>query len=296
LRVKFQVKYQKHGSGWAVCQAVGPPGFRAEGSCSGLRADVNAAPHQAIRFASPHSIVVPDGHAGRSSWRPIRPTVCRCTCPVRRIINDVIVPARRQLTRYRAAGTVRAPLSSHPCLPCCWSQCKQQGRFAPRTLLRFVATTGPAATLSPFPPISRCSGYTASLCSADFAAGRGGLLQLLGASLSSCCRYHPAGMDRRFGQISTVHVAFAPSRRARPPECTFSGPPMRLLSLRPDDSLTIHRMALSIDFPDSVSFLLTIQATGFLTLSLAGLTPAEYTSLRWTYPDGHPCQYTFCSP
>jgi putative transposase len=42
-------------------------------------------------------------------------------------------------------------------------------------------------------------------------------------------------------------------------------------------------MALSIDFPDSVSFLLTIQATGLLTLALTGLTPVEYTSLYWTY-------------
>ena len=38
-------------------------------------------------------------------------------------------------------------------------------------------------------------------------------------------------------------------------------------------------MALSIDFQDLVSFLLTIQATGPLTLAPAGLTPAEYTSL-----------------
>jgi hypothetical protein len=29
-----------------------------------------------------------------------------------------------------------------------WSHCKQQGLFAPRTLLRFPATTGPSATLS----------------------------------------------------------------------------------------------------------------------------------------------------
>jgi len=71
---------------------------------------------------------------------------------------------------------------------------------------------------------------------------------------------------------------------------------MRLLSLRPDGSLTIPRMALSIDFPDSVSFLLTIQATGPLTFALAGLTPAEYTSLDWTYPGAHPAQYTFCYP
>src|SRR5499433_1360233 len=29
-------------------------------------------------------------------------------------------------------------------------------------------------------------------CSGDFSPGRGGLLQLLGASLSPCCRFHPA--------------------------------------------------------------------------------------------------------
>src|ERR1700732_3448155 len=46
-------------------------------------------------------------------------------------------------------------------------------------------------------------------------------------------------------------------------------------------------MALSIDSRDSVSFLLTIQATGPLTLALAGLTPAEYTSLDWTYDSGY---------
>jgi hypothetical protein len=135
-----------------------------------------------------------------------------------------------------------------------------------------------------------------SRLSADFAAGRAGLLQLPGLSLSSCCRYYPAGVVHRIGQISIVHDAFTTSRRARPPRCTFSRPPMRLLSLRPDDSLTIQRMALSIDYQDSVSLLLTIQATGSLTFSVAGLTPAEYASLRWTYPDARPCQYTFCSP
>jgi hypothetical protein len=38
---------------------------------------------------------------------------------------------------------------------------------------------------------------------------------------------------------------------------------MRSLSLRPDESLTIPRMALSIDSQDSVSFLLTTQVMGF---------------------------------
>jgi hypothetical protein len=38
------------------------------------------------------------------------------------------------------------------------------------------------------------------------------------------------------------------------------------ISLRPDDSLTIRKMALSIGFQDSVSFLLAIQATGLWLL------------------------------
>src|SRR6516164_4326716 len=42
-------------------------------------------------------------------------------------------------------------------------------------------------------------------------------------------------------------------------------------------------MALSIGFRDSVSFLLTIQAIGFLTFALVGLSPTEYASLRWTH-------------
>jgi hypothetical protein len=36
----------------------------------------------------------------------------------------------------------------HPCLPVSQRKCKQQGPFAPRTLLRFTATMGPSATLS----------------------------------------------------------------------------------------------------------------------------------------------------
>ena len=54
---------------------------------------------------------------------------------------------------------------------------------------------------------------------------------------------------------------------------------MRSLSLRPGDSLTIQKMALSMGFRPSVSLQSAIQATGFLVLTLAGLTPAEDASL-----------------
>src|SRR5215831_12752455 len=70
----------------------------------------------------------------------------------------------------------------------------------------------------------------------DFAPGRERLHQLLGVSLSPCCRLHPAEVECRIGQISASHVAFALQRLARPSDRAVSRPHLRLLSLRPGDS------------------------------------------------------------
>jgi hypothetical protein len=58
---------------------------------------------------------------------------------------------------------------------------------------------------------------------------------------------------------------------------------MGSLSLRPGDSLTIPRMALSVGFIRFVSFANATQATGALTLAPVGLTPTERASLGWTH-------------
>jgi hypothetical protein len=58
---------------------------------------------------------------------------------------------------------------------------------------------------------------------------------------------------------------------------------MRSLSLRPGNSLTIPRMALSMGFRYLVSLLPAIQATELHALTLTGLTPVEHTSLGWTH-------------
>src|SRR5512136_2025303 len=55
-----------------------------------------------------------------------------------------------------------------------------------------------------------------------------------------------------------------------------------LLLLRPDDSLTILTMALSIGIRVSVSLRSAIQATRLLTLTSVGLSPTEHTNLNWT--------------
>src|SRR6516225_8246937 len=51
------------------------------------------------------------------------------------------------ILRLRSCKSMDA-LSSRPCHPLCWRRCKWQGPFAPRTLLRFIASTDPSATLS----------------------------------------------------------------------------------------------------------------------------------------------------
>ena len=57
---------------------------------------------------------------------------------------------------------------------------------------------------------------------------------------------------------------------------------MRLLSLRPDDLLTIPGMALSIDSMRFVSSAHAILATGGLTFTLVGLLPLNTSAFCWT--------------
>ncbi len=74
----------------------------------------------------------------------------------------------------------------------------------------------------------------------------------------------------------------------------LSRPNLRSLSLRPDDLLTILKMALSIGIRNSISLLSAIQATGLLTITLVGLSPTEHTSLFLdTLPDGRISQVRF---
>jgi hypothetical protein len=83
--------------------------------------------------------------------------------------------------------------------------------------------------------------------------------------------------------VGDVPCCLRPNNGGSASEVKVSGSPVRSLSLRPNDSLTIPRMALSIDFQGSVSFPPGYPSYRTLTFALVGLTPTEYTSLRWTY-------------
>ena len=75
---------------------------------------------------------------------------------------------------------------------------------------------------------------------------------------------------------------------------------MGSLALRPGNSLTILKMALSVSFIPFVSSTNVTQATGLLTLAPEGLSPTEHASLNWTHslPFIHPgaSYLIFCAP
>ena len=99
-------------------------------------------------------------------------------------------------------------------------------------------------------------------CSTDFSMGRGRFLQLLSMPLSPCYPYHPAEVTYRIGQSAPRHAAFASKQRARPSGLNVSRLPLGSLSLRPGDSLTTPRAALSVGFIRFVSSTNATQATG----------------------------------
>lgn len=139
---------------------------------------------------------------------------------------------------------------------------KQQGLFAPQTLLRFLTTTDPADSLSPstdFPvsPVIRLP------CPADFSTGRGGFLQLLSMTLSPCCPYQPR-------RSVSPHQSLRPSMLPSPENgglglrvSVISGP-YGFTALRPGDSL-----AILVD--GFVNRLQDAQFPSFLLFKLRGL-------------------------
>jgi hypothetical protein len=105
-----------------------------------------------------------------------------------------------------------------------------RGHYSASSLLR---TQPPPSRLRPTSRFRRLYGLP---CSDDFAPGRGGLLQLLGMSLSPCCRFHPAEVNIRIGQSSAAHAAFALRLKARPSGILIFEATTRLPLLRPGDS------------------------------------------------------------
>src|SRR6266852_2925094 len=95
---------------------------------------------------------------------------------------------------------------------------------------------------------------------------------------------HPAGVADRLVSARPVMLPL-PRRRGLGLRNHFlSRPPLGSLALRPDDSLAIPKMALSVGFIRFVSSTDATLATGLLTLTLVGLIPTEHVFFVWTHP------------
>ncbi len=109
---------------------------------------------------------------------------------------------------------------------------------------------------------------------------------MLSITWSPCRPYHPAGVESppkpAFGDPCCLHPFSAGSASGT---SEFSRPPVGSLSLRPGDARTNPKLAWSMGLRPSVSLQSAIQATGSLALTLAGLPPAEDTSLTWTHTE-----------
>ena len=105
------------------------------------------------------------------------------------------------------------------------------GRYPASTLLR----THPSP--SRLRSTSRLSRLYDRPCSGDFAPGRGGLLQLLGMSLSPCCRFHPAEVKEPHRSDFGFPMLPSPSGWGLGLRgYALSRPLLRSLLLRPGDS------------------------------------------------------------
>jgi hypothetical protein len=123
--------------------------------------------------------------------------------------------ARAKIPSLRSCRSWAA-LSSRPGLPCRLRSvisraASLHGRYSASALL---PAPPPPSRLRPTSRGHRLYGLPGS---AAFAAGRGGLLQLLDVPWSPCCRSHPAGGSRRVSRAAAVPAAFALRLGAQPP-------------------------------------------------------------------------------
>ena len=138
----------------------------------------------------------------------------------------------------------------------------QQGPLAPRALPRFKATTDPAATVSsstvfPGAPVIR------STLLRRFLDGTRTASPVAWHVLVTVLSLPPRQRDTSHQLVCDVPCCLRPEGEDSASGVYFvSGPPLGSLALRPGDSLTILKMALSASFIRFVSSSDVTQATG----------------------------------
>ena len=162
--------------------------------------------------------------------------------------------------------------------------------MAPAALPALRATPDPSATVSPSIAFPVVAGYTIYLAPPLSRWGEDGF-----SRCSTCPHHRAVPPTPPKGSEASVRLppAMLPSSRTKGLGLRivfFSRPLVGSLALRPGDSLTIPKMALSGGFLRFVSSPEAPQATGVLTGPPVGLSPTEQASLTWT----HWCARTPC--
>ena len=124
-----------------------------------------------------------------------------------------------------------------------------------------------------------CAGYTIYLAPPISWWDEDGFSSCSACPCHRAVPYHPAEVTFRISQLAKHHAAFARPERARPSDSFLSRPFLGSLALRPDDSLTIPRMVLSVGFLRFVSSPEATQATGLRLLPRWDSPPTEHASL-----------------
>ena len=136
---------------------------------------------------------------------------------------------------------------------------------------------------SPLRPLSRDHRLYGLPCSAAFCGGRRRASPVAWRVLVTVLPLPPRRRATSHQpDCAAVCCLRLPSCRLGLRGCSLSGPPLRSLALRPGDSPSFCNDAVDelqvIGFPPPCHL-----ATGLLAFTLAGLTPAEHTSLSWTH-------------
>jgi hypothetical protein len=145
-------------------------------------------------------------------------------------------PSPQRISSGSGLANNRARLSVRPCLPYSQKNYKQQGRFAPRALPRFIATSGPSDSLSPSARFPGVPGYTAYLAPPISQRDEEGLSSCSARPCHHAVDNHPAGVFQRISPFALVHIAFTVDVVGSASEAESFEATTRSLALRPGDS------------------------------------------------------------
>jgi len=178
----------------------------------------------------------------------------------------------------------RAFLSDAPASHHCQRNCEAAGSLRSLGVTPVHRYCRPFRHLLAFLPFPGSAGYRSDLLQSISLWGEEGFSSCLTCPCHRAAPNHPAGVAGRLGQPTACPCCLRPTPGSSASGVLlFSRPPLSSRMLRPGDSLTIPKMALSVGFIRFVSSTDATRATAVLTFPPVGLSPTEHVCLFWTH-------------